>query len=131
MYGLDVFYEPVVSRAEAAELVAVGGYSSAELAGRLIAYQCDRFVSETATIGDAGAVCAVADPEGLQCQALPIRVELAGSWSRGRTIVDRRDWSGDIDHDPHGVAPLTVTVGLQVDGPRYAALWRRIVAGDR
>jgi len=131
MYGLDVFYEPVVSRAEAAELVAVGGYSSAELAGQLIAYQCDRFVSETATIGDAGAVCAVADPEGLQCQALPIRVELAGSWSRGRTIVDRRDWSGDIDHDPHGVAPLTVTVGLQVDGPRYAALWRRIVAGDR
>lgn len=131
MYGLDVFYAPVVSRAQAADLIAVGGHSSAELAGRLIAFQCDRFASDTATIGDAGAVCAVADPGGLECEALPIRVELAGSWSRGRTIVDRRDWSGDIDHDPHGLAPITVRVGLRVDGPRYAALWRQIVAGAR
>jgi len=129
MYGLDVFYAPVVTRAEAEALRAVGGHSSAELAGRLIAYQCERFASDTATIGDAGAVCAVADPEGLECEELPIRVELAGSWSRGRTIVDRRDWSGDIDHDPHGVAPISVQVGLWVDGPRYAALWRRTVGG--
>ena len=131
MYGLDVFYEPVVSRAEAANLVAVGGHSSAELGGRLIAFQCERFRSDSATIGDAGAVCAVIDPDGLQCEQLPIRVELSGTWSRGRTIVDRRDWSGDIDHDPHGVAPLAVRVGLRVDGPRYAALWREIVEGGR
>ncbi len=123
MYGLDVFYEPTVSRAEAAELTAAGGGSAAELGGRLIDFQCDRFAAETATIGDAGAVCAVIDPEGLGCEQLPIRVELAGTWSRGRTIVDRRDWSGDLAHDPHGVAPLAVQVGLRIDGARYAALW--------
>lgn len=39
--------------------------------------------------------------------------------------------TGDIDPDPHGVAPLTVTVGLRADGPWYAAIWRRIVAGGR
>jgi pyrimidine-specific ribonucleoside hydrolase len=124
MYGLDVFYEPQVSATEAAELIAVGGGSPAELGGRLIAFQCRRFGADAATIGDAGAVCAVADPQGLSTELLPIRVELAGTWSRGRTIVDRRDWSGDLAHDPHGPAPHSVRVGLRVDGPRYAALWR-------
>ncbi len=128
MYGLDVFYQPVVSRAEAAELIAAGRaagpHTPAELGGRLIEFQCERFVADTATIGDAGAVAAVLAPDALTCQQLPIRVELAGTWSRGRTIVDRRDWSGDLAHDPHGPAPLSVRVALGIDGPRYAALWR-------
>ena len=48
-----------------------------------------------------------------------MRVELAGTWSRGRTIVDRRDWSGDLAHDPHGQAPSAIDVALAVDGARY------------
>lgn len=127
MYGLDVFYLPTVARAEAQRLVAAGGRSGAELAGRLIEFQCERFASGAATIGDAGAVCAVVDPQALTCQQLPVRVELAGAWSRGRTIVDRRDWSGDLDHDPHGVVPAPINVALDVDGPRYAALWLSVV----
>jgi inosine-uridine nucleoside N-ribohydrolase len=123
MYGLDVFYEPVVTRAEAALLVARGGRGAAELGGRLIEFQCDRFDRDASTIGDAGAVCAVLDAEALTTQLLPIRVELAGHWSRGRTIVDRRDWSGDLAHDPHGEAPTRVRVALGVDGQRYASLW--------
>lgn len=131
MYGLDVFYQPQVSLAEAQQLIAAGGgrATPAELGGRLIAFQCERFAADTATIGDAGAVCAVLDPDALVCEQLPIRVELAGTWSRGRTIVDRRDWSGDLDHDPHGPAPLSVRVALGVDGPRYAALWRDTLLG--
>jgi pyrimidine-specific ribonucleoside hydrolase len=76
-----------------------------------------------ATIGDAGAVCAVIDRDGVRTERLPVRVELAGSWSRGRTIVDRRDWSGDLAHDPHGAAPAMVDVCLSVDAQRYARLW--------
>lgn len=129
MYGLDVFYEPVLSRDEAAELVAVGGRGAAELGGRLLGFQCDRFERSSATIGDAGAVCAVIDPEGLETHVLPIRVELAGSWSRGRTILDRRDWAGSMEHDPHGEPPTRVKVALGVDGPRYAALWRETLLG--
>jgi pyrimidine-specific ribonucleoside hydrolase len=125
MYGLDVFYDVRVSGEQAAELVAVGGRGPAELAGRLIHYQCGRFGQPDATIGDAGAVCAVIDRAGLTTERLPVRVELAGTYSRGRTIVDRRDWSGDLAHDPHGLAPTSVEVALSVDADRYAELWLR------
>lgn len=126
MYGLDVFYGPTVTRAEAAALIA-GGSGVERLAGDLIGFQCDRFGADRATIGDAGAVCAVIDPSGISTTALPVRVELAGSWSRGRTIVDARDWTGDREHDPHGRADAIVHVALEVDSRRYADLWLQTV----
>ncbi|MFC6706363.1 nucleoside hydrolase [Flexivirga alba] len=126
MYGLDVFYDPTVTRAEAQQLAASTD-DMARLAGELIEFQCERFGSEQATIGDAGAVCAVIDPGGIQTSALPVRVELAGTWSRGRTIVDVRDWSGDLAHDPHGRADAVIDVALEIDGRRYADLWLETV----
>jgi inosine-uridine nucleoside N-ribohydrolase len=123
MYGLDVFYGPRVTLDQAAALVAAHDDGPVGLAGRLIAFQCERFEADSATIGDAGAVCAVIDPGGLTIERLPVRVELAGTWSRGRTIVDRRDWDGNLAHDPHGQAPAAIDVALAVDGPRYAQLW--------
>jgi len=125
MYGLDVFYDVRVSREEADGLISVGGCGPAELAGRLIDFQCGRLGEPEATIGDAGAVCAVIDRAGLTTTRLSVRVELAGTYSRGRTIVDRRDWSGDLAHDPHGLAPTPVDVALSVDADRYAGLWLR------
>ncbi|GGB20409.1 nucleoside hydrolase [Flexivirga endophytica] len=128
MYGLDVFYEPKVSRAEARQLVS-SGTDATRLAGELVEFQCERFGSDEATIGDAGAVCAVIDPEGIGTTELPVRVELAGTWSRGRTIVDVRDWSGDLDHDPHGRADAMIDVALEIDGRRYADLWLDTIGG--
>jgi len=127
MYGLDVFYDPKVTKEQAAELIAIGGRGPAELAGRLIDFQCGRFGQPDATIGDAGAVCAVIDRAGLSTKRLPVRVELAGTYSRGRTILDRRDWSGDIAHDPQGMVSTCVEVALSVDADRYAELWLRTV----
>ena len=129
MYGLDVFYEPVVAGEVVDELLAVGGRGPTELGGRLLAFQNQRFGQDASTIGDAGAVCAVIDRSGLKTETLPLRVELAGTWSRGRTIVDRRDWSGDLAHDPHGEAPVRIEVALEVDGPRYAELWADTLLG--
>jgi pyrimidine-specific ribonucleoside hydrolase len=129
MYGLDVFYDVRVSREQSAELTAVGGRGPAELAGRLVDFQSRRLGQPDATIGDAGAVCAVIDRAGLTTVRLPVRVELAGTFSRGRTIVDRRDWSGDLAHDPHGIAPTSVEVAMSVDAGRYAELWLRTVNG--
>jgi inosine-uridine nucleoside N-ribohydrolase len=129
MYGLDVFYGPRVTLEQAKELVAAHDSGPAGLAGRLVEFQCERFGSTSATIGDAGAVCAVIDPEGLTFARLPVRVELAGTWSRGRTIVDRRDWAGNLAHDPHGQAPAVIDVALDVDGDRYARLWLDTVTG--
>jgi inosine-uridine nucleoside N-ribohydrolase len=123
MYGLDVFYGPRISLDVARDLAALHATGPAGLAARLIAFQCERFGADSATIGDAGAVCAVVDPDGLSTERLPVRVELAGSWSRGRTIVDRRDWAGNLAHDPHGQAPASLEVALDVDGERYAKLW--------
>jgi inosine-uridine nucleoside N-ribohydrolase len=123
MYGLDVFYGPRIALDVASDLVARHDSGPAGLAGRLVAFQCGRFGADSATIGDAGAVCAVLDPGGLRTERLPVRVELAGSWSRGRTIVDRRDWDGNLAHDPHGQAPALIDVALDVDGARYAQLW--------
>lgn len=129
MYGLDVFYAPRVGLETARTLSAPGGHDAADLAGRLIAFQCERFGSTDATIGDAGAVCAVLEPAGVRRERLPVRVELAGTWSRGRTIVDRRDWSGDLSHDPHGQARSSIDVCLEVDAQRYATLWLDTVGG--
>ncbi|NUQ32751.1 MAG: nucleoside hydrolase [Dermatophilaceae bacterium] len=130
MYGLDVFYDPRITVEQADRLVAVGGRGAAELGGRLVRFQAERFGDESATIGDAGAVCAVLDPAGVQREKLPVRVELAGTWSRGRTIVDRRDWTGDLSHDPHGLPPATIDVCLEVDADRYAATWLETVGGS-
>ncbi|MEP6631786.1 MAG: nucleoside hydrolase [Lapillicoccus sp.] len=129
LYGLDVFYDPTVTLEQARALAAADDPAT-RLAGRLIEVQCHRFGTQAATIGDAGAVCAVVDRAALRTERLPLRVELGGSWSRGRTVVDRRSWDGDMSHDPHGISPVLVDVGLEVDGPRYAALWLETVGSD-
>lgn len=121
MYGLDVFYGPLVTHAQAAPHLDETGPRG--LAARLVDFACRRFDADSATIGDAGAVAAVLDPTLVRTTPLPVRVELAGTWSRGRTIVDRRDWTGDLAHDPHGQAPAVVDVALEVDGDRCARLW--------
>jgi pyrimidine-specific ribonucleoside hydrolase len=66
----------------------------------------------------------------VRTERLPVRVELTGTWTRGRTVVDRRDWGGHLAHDPHGLAPTMVDVALAVDGPRIADLWVRTVRGE-
>jgi inosine-uridine nucleoside N-ribohydrolase len=127
LYGLDVFYEPTVTATQARDL-ARRDEPAARLAGLLMQFQCERF-GDPATIGDAGAVCAVLEPAALHTERLPVRVELGGSWSRGRTVVDRRSWAGDMSHDPHGRSPVEIDVALKVDGPRYAAVWLDTVGG--
>jgi pyrimidine-specific ribonucleoside hydrolase len=105
----------------------LGGSPSAELARRLIERRSELYNEDGASIGDGGAVCAVIDPDGLTTQPYPLRVELAGSWSRGRTIVDTRGWSGDLANDPNAMPPTEVLVATAVDGRRYADLWLQTV----
>ena len=129
MYGLDVFYDPLVTDADVEGLRALGT-PVADLAAGLISYHHRRFANAGATIGDAGAVAMLLLPDAVTTERLPVRVELTGSWTRGRTVVDTRDWSGHLDHDPHGLAPAQVHVALAIDGPRVAELWLRTVRGE-
>ena len=128
MYSLDVFYGPLATARDADRLAGLGD-PGAQLAAGLLRFGFTRYGTDTATIGDAGAVCAVAEPAGLHTQRLPVRVELAGTWTRGQTVVDQRTWQPDHDNDPHGMAPARVDVALGVDGPRYVELWRSTVGG--
>jgi pyrimidine-specific ribonucleoside hydrolase len=122
MYGLDVFYDVRVTRADARELLAAE-HPASRLAGALVDFQCDRFGADDATIGDAGAVCAVVDPEALTTERRAVHVELGGTRTRGQTVVDRRTWAGDLQHDEHVPSPALVDVALGVDGPRWRSLW--------
>jgi pyrimidine-specific ribonucleoside hydrolase len=123
MYGLDVFYEPRITAAEAAQLRQAGPGTVARLAGELITFQAERVGADRATIGDAGAVCAVADPAGLTTRRSPVRVELAGTWTRGRTVVDARADLLDQAHDPYGEGAASVDVAVAVDAERYRRVW--------
>ncbi len=128
MYGLDVFNDVVVTRAEAAALrdhLDPG----AQLAGSLIEFACDTFGADEATIGDAGTTCAVVDPDGLTTERFPVQVELGNGLSRGQTLVDRRTWIGDRKTDPHSAKPTMVDVALGVDARRYADLWLATITG--
>jgi inosine-uridine nucleoside N-ribohydrolase len=131
MYGLDVFYEPRITVAEATELRRAGPGTVARLAGELIAFQAQRVGSDRATIGDAGAVCAVVDPAGLTTRRLPVRVELSGTALRGRTVVDGRSDLLDGARDPYDAQVGSVDVAVAVDGERYRRLWLDAVGEAR
>jgi pyrimidine-specific ribonucleoside hydrolase len=122
MYGLDVFNDVVITRAQATELKSSLD-PAAQLAGSLILFACDTYGEDEATIGDAGTVCAVVDPEGLTTQRFPVQVELGNGLARGQTLVDRRTWTGDVKADPHQSKPTMIDVALGVDARRYADLW--------
>jgi pyrimidine-specific ribonucleoside hydrolase len=129
MYGLDVFYRPAVSRPDADRL-AGSADPGARLAGLLLRHAAETYGGDlrmpqrgAAGLGDAGAVCAVADPDGLRTERLPVHVELAVGTARGQTVVDRRNLPGDAEF--HGQGPIgpPVDVALDLDGARYSALF--------
>ena len=73
------------------------------LAGRLLAHRDPATSGDptpTGGLGDAGAVCAVADPTGLTTSLLPVEVSLAPGPARGQTVVDRRPRPGESELDP-------------------------------
>ena len=125
MYGLDVFNQVVVDQGAAALLAkgdSVLGRVVGALLGNRVALSEDSTLVYTGLIGDAGAICALVDPEALRIERRPVRVELAG-YGRGQTVVDRRRYSGE-DAIHGGVGDWTVIeVALDVDAPRYAQLF--------
>jgi pyrimidine-specific ribonucleoside hydrolase len=135
MYGLDVFYSAAVPRATAEELAA-SDEPGAALAGGLFLFLSDRYGHDHripepngAGLGDAGAVCAVIDPDGLTTRTLPVTVALADRLTRGQTVVDHRNVVGeDAAHGMIDERPA-VAVALGVDGPRYRDLFLSAVAG--
>ncbi|MEV4949364.1 nucleoside hydrolase [Streptomyces sp. NPDC053755] len=125
MYGLDVFKRVLVPAADVQRLRA-SGEPRLRLAGELLAHRDPATSGDptpTGGLGDAGAVCAVVDPEGITTEALPVEVSLAPGPTRGQTIVDRRPRPGESEiHGGVRPQPL-VDVALGVDVERYVSLW--------
>ncbi|MBE8471331.1 nucleoside hydrolase [Streptomyces justiciae] len=132
MYGLDVFRQVIVP---AADVQRLRGSSDPRLrlAGELLAHRDPATSGDptpTGGLGDAGAVCAVADPGGITTSLLPVEVSLAPGPTRGQTIVDRRPRPGESEIH-HGERELhMVDVALEVDVERYVKLWLSVVEGD-
>ncbi|WP_460067813.1 nucleoside hydrolase [Streptomyces sp. YKOK-I1] len=133
MYGLDVFQRVVVPGEDVRRLRA-SAEPGTRLAGDLLAHRPsapEADADESAGgLGDAGAVCAVADPAGLTTRPLPVEVSLAPGPTRGQTIVDRRPRHGESETH-HGVREQAlVDVGLDVDVERYTRLYLETVERD-
>lgn len=127
MYGLEVFRRVTFNRREAEEFVE-SGRPAARLAGQLLLYFMNNFNREAVTIGDAGCVAAVIEPEGLTTEEYPVRVELAGTWTRGQTVVDRRPLiTRQRESEWQPPMGTTVSVALDVDAERYRQLFREAV----
>ncbi|WP_018680159.1 nucleoside hydrolase [Actinokineospora enzanensis] len=128
MYGLDVFYQVGVDQVTCGKLAAHEDPGVC-LAGRLLCHQIrvgtgePRVPAGSGLLGDAGAVCAVADPGGLVTEHLPVQVELAPGISRGQTVVDRRALPGEQEIHGTPVAVPRVDVAWQVDARRYRDLF--------
>jgi pyrimidine-specific ribonucleoside hydrolase len=125
MYGLDVFYDVTIDGATA-DTLAASDDPGASLAGRLLAHQVRR-LGGPGTIGDAGAVAAVIVPDLITTELRPVSVELAGTFTRGQTVVDRRLVAGEGD-GARGLPPGDVDVALAIDAERARQLFLDVVA---
>ena len=125
MYGLDVFMRVAIDEAHARELAShpdAGVALAGQLLSHRISFSADEDAVYSGLIGDAGAVCALVDPDALTVERLPVRVELTG-YGRGQTIVDRRVRGGeDLVHGTsEGWTPMDVA--LEVDADRLARVF--------
>ena len=118
MYGLDVFTKVVVPEATI-RAMAQADDPGTRLAGAIGVFLGDR-LGWPLGIGDAGAVCAAIDPDGLTTQALRTAVVTHPGPARGMTLVDRRSPYLAAERPAQA---REVDVALEVDAARYADLW--------
>ena len=118
MYGLDVFYHPLVSESEAVRL-SQSPDASAQFAGKLL-QSCIKRLKQSVTLGDYGAVAAVIRPALLKTEVFDVGVEVAHGLVRGMTVVDRRPRL-ELMIEPRripGAARTKVVLDLDAEGFR-------------
>jgi pyrimidine-specific ribonucleoside hydrolase len=126
MYGLDVFQRVVVPGTDVRRLRA-SAEPGTRLAGELLAHRPSAPEPGgddlAGGLGDAGAVCAVADLAGIGTRLLPVEVSLAPGPTRGQTIVDLRPRPGESEIHGGGREQALVDVALEVDVERFVKLY--------
>ena len=125
MYGLDVFYDVHIGELQLTNL------KNSELPAAKLAGEIGEFIAGILgypiTIGDAGAVCAVIDPAGLELETYPTAVITDKGPARGMTVVDRRPYRDTVENERALPDARDVAVALKVDSERYAKLWLQTI----
>ena len=125
MYGLDVFYRPLVNEAEAIKL-SKSNSKSAEFAGKLL-LSCIKRLKQSVTLGDYGAVAAVIRPTLLTSQVFDVGIELAEGLVRGMTVVDKRPRLELLIEPRRIPGAAKVNVVMDLDGEAFRDLWFRTI----
>ena len=118
LYGLDVFRQVTLTPAEV-DLLEGAGQPWSPLLGGLLRYVQRRFGQAKPGLGNAGTVAATILPETLTIHPHRVDIELAGTHTRGMTVVDRRVASKDAHH----AAPPNADVAYAIDARRAARLF--------
>ena len=121
MYGLDVFYHPIVTESEAVKLTQSSDVS-AQFAGKLL-QSCIKRLKQNVTLGDYGAVAAVLRPALLKTEVLDVGVEVSHGLVRGMTVVDRRPRL-ELMIEPRRIPNAArAKVVLDLDAEGFRQLW--------
>ncbi len=128
MAGLDLTNQFVVDDALAADLEAQGGRGARVLADLVLAY-LDHIETLTGArrggLHDPCAVLAVTHPDVISAEPRRVEIELAGTLTRGMTVVDRRPSPRLADRRPK---PPNVWHGHTLDHARARGLVLEAVA---
>ena len=125
MYGLDVFYHPIVTEAEAVRLTNSPS-QSAQFAGKLL-LSCMKRLKQNVTLGDYGAVATVLRPALIKSEVFEVAVETAKGLVRGMTVVDRRPRL-ELAIEPRRLPNAAKTrVVMDLDAEGFRELWFKTV----
>lgn len=122
MIGLDVTHRAILWDAEREAMATAGGAASKVVAGLLGFYQGFHrrvYGWNGGPIHDAVAVAHLAHPGLVETVRANVVVELAGEFTRGRTVVDLRHVTG---REPNA------EVGMDIDRERFVELLRVAIA---
>lgn len=134
LYPLEPFYTVTVNSQRVAEYTSATDMRVRTI-GEMLAYSQTRNAGETripdhnaSCLGDAGAVMSVAAPELTTVKRFAVDIELDGTLTRGRTVMDERTSHTDTQQT---TAPIHTQVITEVD---YAAMEQlfinTVIAGE-
>ena len=126
MYPWDVYLKVAFSAAEARAVRGEAPWS--RLARRLLRRDMAHWKSDSAQIGDAGAIAYLIAPHAATVRRMHVAVELSGRATRGMTVVDARGFAPPPPDAP--MLPPNVDVIVDVDVDALKRVFARAVFDD-
>lgn len=112
MIGLDVTTTVLLDDEHFARMKKIPGRAAEIFSASMERYTaaCLQYIGECPAMHDPCCIAYVADPAMFNCKPCSVEIEVAGTYTRGRTVVDM---SGVTEKKPNA------SVALSVDVPRF------------